>query len=227
MVNKTPKPYKYTLSWNDGVDDRTTVLVKDPIGWSEQNVSFMRSEDFGLDIEYVVPLSFTGDSYTILKSVFERTGAFSIVTLTIEKRNNKWQFNQFYRYRLNFNTYKDNFKTIEIEGIDDGLLSKISANADKEYEITIPATNKTLIEYTGLTLVKKNLIQGLYGEIKEKSDVASKAYLLNGTRSVRNYTEYFQFTDKNGLPYETMTFKVLKDVVEDIEYKLNIFNHIF
>ena len=222
MVNRSPRPYRYTLLWNDGTTDQTTVLAKDPVGWSEHNISFTRSEDFGLDTEYVVPLSFSGQGYNILKSVFERTGAFSVVRVRIEKRNNNWQFNQFYLYRLDFKSYKDNFKTIEIEGIDDGLLSKISANADKEYEITIPATNKTLIEYTGLTLVKKNLIQGLYGEIKEKSDVASKAYLLNGTRSVRNYTEYFQFTDENGLPYETMTFKVLKDVVEDIEYKLNI-----
>lgn len=218
MVNKTPKPYKYTLSWNDGVDDRTTVLVKDPMGWSEQNVSFMRSEDFGLDMEYVVPLSFTGDSYTILKSVFERTGAFSIVTLTIEKRNNKWQFNQFYRYRLNFNTYKDNFKTIKIEGIDDGLLSKISANADKEYEITIPATNKVFLEYQGVTLVKKNLIQCGYGKLDKKDDISEHAYLFKGARSLRNYTEYFQFTDESGLPFETMTIKCVKAVTTDIEY---------
>lgn len=222
MVNRSPRPYRYTLLWNDGTTDQTTVLAKDPVGWSEHNISFTRSEDFGLDTEYVVPLSFSGQGYNILKSVFERTGAFSVVKVRIEKRNNKWQFNQFYQYRLDFKSYKDNFKTIEIEGIDDSLLSKISANADKEFEIDLPTANKTLIEYTGLTLVKKNLIQGLYGKIKEKPDVASKAYLLNGTRSVRNYTEYFQFTDENGLPYETMTFKVLKDVVEDIEYKLNI-----
>ena len=221
MVNKSPKPYRYTLLWNDGTTDKTTVLAKDPVGWSKHNISFTRSEDFGLDTEYVVPLSFSGRGYNILKSVFERTGAFSVVKVRIEKRNNKWQFNQFYQYRLDFKSYKDNFKTIEMEGIDDSLLSKISANADKEFEIDLPTANKTLIEYTGLTLVKKNLIQCGYGKLEEKEDIAEDAYLMKGSRTIRNYTEYFQFTDENGLPFETMTFKVLKTVTTDLVYSFN------
>jgi hypothetical protein len=222
MVNRSPRPYRYTLLWNDGTTDQTTVLAKDPVGWSEHNISFTRSEDFGLDTEYVVPLSFSGQGYNILKSVFERTGAFSVVRVRIEKRNNNWQYYQIYLYRLDFKSYKDNFSTIEIEGIDDSLLSKISANADKEFEIDLPATNKTLIEYTGVTLIKKNLIQCGYGKLERKSNIETLAFLLKGTRTIRNYTEYFQFTDENGTPYETMTFKVLKTVTQDIEYHLNI-----
>ena len=222
MVNRSPRPYRYTLLWNDGTTDQTTVLAKDPVGWSEHNISFTRSVDFGLDTEYVVPLSFSGQGYNILKSVFERTGAFSVVRVRIEKRNNNWQYYQIYLYRLDFKSYKDNFSTIEIEGIDDSLLSKISANADKEFEIDLPATNKTLIEYTGVTLIKKNLIQCGYGKLERNSNIDTLAFLLKGTRTIRNYTEYFQFTDENGTPYETMTFKVLKTVTQDIEYHLNI-----
>ena len=109
-VNTMPqKRYDYYING--------TKLTKDPKGWDEHSIGITRSEDFGLNVEVVVPLSFSGNGRDILKSIYESDSIFSNATLTIYKRGNDWQMEEFYTYRLDFSTYKDNLN-IQLKNLD-------------------------------------------------------------------------------------------------------------
>ena len=199
-----------------------TKLTKDPKGWDEHTIGFTRSDDFGLNVEVVVPLSFSGNGRDILKSIYESDSIFSNATLTIYKRGNDWQMEEFYTYRLDFSTYKDNLKFIEISGIEDGLLSKFKANKDTEYEIDLPISNKVFIDYTGAKYTTTNQIQAKYGELEEKESIGEDYYVIGGSRAVRAYNNKIAFTDSEGLPYETMTFRALQTASIDLQISLKI-----
>lgn len=214
-VNTMPqKRYDYYING--------TKLTKDPKGWDEHTIGFTRSEDFGLNVEVVVPLSFSGNGRDILKSIYESDSIFSNATLTIYKRGNDWQMEEFYTYRLDFSTYKDNLKFIEISGIEDGLLSKFKANKDTEYEIDLPISNKVFIDYTGAKYTTTNQIQAKYGELEEKESIGEYYYVIGGSRAVRAYNNKIAFTDSEGLPYETMTFRALQTASIDLQISLKI-----
>lgn len=210
-VNTMPKAYKYFIVYGDGELELTT----DPKGWQEHSIGFTRSEDFGLNVEVVVPLSFSGAGRLKLKQLYEATGVFTKANIRIEKRNPiTWVLETFYTYRLDFKTYKDNLRYVEISGIEDGLLSKFQTYKDTEYEIDLPTTEKQFINYTGASVTKKNLIQCLYGSIQEyeKETIGEDVYFLKGNRAVRTYNENLSFTDPNGEPFQTMTFRCIKSV---------------
>ena len=199
-----------------------TKLETDPKGWSEHTIGFTRSEDFGLNTQIVVPLSFSGNGRDILKSLYEQYGIFSNAKVTIKKRNNDWTMSEFYVYKLDFSTYKDNLKFIEISGIEDGLLSKFQAYKDTEYEIDLPVSNKVFIDYTGAKYITTNQIQAKYGELEEKKSIGVDYYVIGGGRAVRAYNNKIAFTDSAGLPYETMTFRALQTASIDLQISLKI-----
>ena len=209
-VNTMPqKRYDYYING--------TKLTKDPKGWDEHTIGFTRSEDFGLNVEVVVPLSFSGNGRDILKSIYESDSIFSNATLSIYKRGNDWRMEEFYTYRLDFSTYKDNLKFIEISGIEDGLLSKFKANKDTEYEIDLPVSPQ-IVKYSGVLSEVKNLIQVNYGDIKS----AGVIFDLLGDRAVRTYTDFFSFTDLKGLPYNTATARALQTGTFKVKIKINL-----
>lgn len=211
-VSLMPKPFKYFIVYNNGVDELE--LTTDPKGWQEHSIGFSRSEDFGNNVEVVVPLSFSGSGRILLKSLYEAAGVFAKASIRIEKRENDWSMVEFYVYRLNFKSYKDNLRFVEIDGIEDGLLSKFQTYKDTQYEIPLPTVNKEFLEYTGASVTKKNLIQCLYGSIQnyEKEGIGEDVYLLKGSRAVRTYNDSLVFTDPNGEPFQTMTFRCVKAV---------------
>jgi len=216
MVNTAPKPYRYTIIHTV---DEELVLTTDPKGWQEHSIGFTRSDDFGLNVESVIALSFAKEGYALLLSLYATTGIFTKAYLLIEKRNNDWGFDSFYQYRLDFSTYTDTGKFIEISGIEEGLLSAFSAYKDTEYEITLPITNT--VNFTGISVDRKNLIQALFGKMYEKSDLGNDVYPLGGNRSVRTYSDSLAFVDSNSEPYETMTIRCIKDITFDLHVKLN------
>ena len=60
------------------------------------------------------------------------------MSVSIDKRNNLWELNSWYQYRLDFKTYKETKNFVEISGIEEGLLSSVQKFADTEYEINLP-----------------------------------------------------------------------------------------
>ena len=149
-VSLMPKPFKYFIVYNNGVDELE--LTTDPKGWQEHSIGFSRSEDFGNNVEVVVPLSFSGSGRILLKSLYEAESVFAKASIRIEKRENDWSMAEFYVYRLNFKSYKDNLRFVEIDGVEDGLLSKFQTYKDTQYEIPLPTTNKEFLEYTGASV---------------------------------------------------------------------------
>lgn len=209
-VNTMPqKRYDYYING--------TKLTTDPKGWDEHSIGFTRSEDFGLNVEVVVPLSFSGNGRDILKSIYESDSVFSNATLSIYKRGNDWQMEDFYTYRLDFSTYKDNLKFIEISGVEVGLLSKFKANKDTEYEIDLPVSPQ-IVKYSGMFSEVKNVVQVNYGDISS----AGVIFDLLGDRAVRTYTDFFSFTDLKGLPYKTATARALQTGTFKVKIKINL-----
>ena len=77
-VNTMPqKRYDYYING--------TKLTKDPKGWDEHSIGLTRSEDFGLNVEVVVPLSFSGNGRDILKSIYESDSIFQYSSYHIQK----------------------------------------------------------------------------------------------------------------------------------------------
>lgn len=185
-------------------------LQTDPKGWDGHEVGFQRSDDFGLNVENVVPLSFSGIGRKKLKQAYNQKSLFAKTKTRIERRKSDWTYEPYYTYKHDYSKFKDNGKFVEISGLEDGLAKKFDTYKDTEYEIDLPTTGKTFIDYTGASYVDKNIIQCLYGEMKEKPNIGTDYYALKGNRSVRSYNDKIAFTDGNGLPYTTMTFRALQ-----------------
>ena len=212
------KRFQYYLS--DGSTE--TLLNVDPKGWDNHEIGFSRSDDFGINIQNVVPLSFSGDGREYLKAEHASKGLFAKTKTIIKKRIDNWTYAPFYVYKHDYSTYKDDLKYVEISGIEDGLAKKYDTYKDTEYEIDLPSSNKLFIDYTGASYVDKNIIQCLYGEMKEYKFVGTDYYALKGNRSVRSYNDKIAFTDGDGLPYTTMTFRALQTYT-DLNLKLELF----
>lgn len=211
-----PKLYTYYLV----IGATTTELTTDPMGWQEHSIALSRSEDFGLNIEHVVPLSFSKEGRTLIKAEYDSSGLFANVNILIKKRNNDWTISNFYEYRLDFNTYNDTLKFIEITGIETGLLSSVMDYRDTEYDIALPTSGKTLMTYTGVTINKKNLIQCSYGETIAMP--TQDWFSPKGTRSIKTYNNQISFLDANGIPWESMMFQILENGDYAIRVKLNL-----
>ena len=206
-LNLMPKKFRYSIIYN-GI---TTELATDPIGWEEQSIGFQRSSDYGNNIEYTIPLSFTKDGYRMLKSIFDVGGAFSKAKVRIDKRKNNWDKEQFYIYILDFRTYKDNFSSISISGLEDGLLSKYTSKADTEYEIGFE-NSASCLNFAGVDKEVENIVQqGIGKAIYARVEIGGgrALYHLKGERAVRRYSNKILFVNTDGVPYETMTFRAI------------------
>lgn len=215
------KRFKYIID-NNGTE---TELTTDPKGWESHEIAFDRNDDFGLNIQNAVSLSFSGVARNILKSVYESNGIFKNTKTIIKRRKNDWTYAPFYVYRHDYSKYKDNMKYVEIPGIEDGLADKFDTYKDTEYEIDLPISNKVFIDYSGASYTDKNTIQCGFGDLgDDKEGIGDDNYVLKGTHAIRSYTDKIAFTDSNGLPYKTMTFRALKsgNIPIDVFMKLTI-----
>jgi hypothetical protein len=212
------KRVKYIIEHPSG----ETELTVDPKGWDGHEVGFERSDDFGLNVQNVVPLSFHGAGRNILKGIYENKSVFGQSKTRVEKRQNDWSFAPNYTYKHDYSTYKDNGRFVEISGLEDGLAKKFEVYKSTEYTIPLPPENeKIFVDYSGVTVDRTNIIQCGFGKLKEKGDIGEDFYVLGGNRSVRSYTDIISFTDTDGLPYETMTFRMLKTAT--FSFTLNMF----
>lgn len=218
MPLESPDKLRYSIV----IGTTTTILTSTPLGWSEESVARTRTEDNGVNSEITVPLSFVNDGYDLLQPIYAVKGQFALVYLQIDKLDNNWDYQLFYKYRLDFSKCTDKLYEFEVPGIEEGLAVKFEKYKDTEYEVDLPSSNKIFIDYSGASYTDKNTIQCGYGKLGEKG--AEDFYVLKGSRSVRSYTDKIAFTDANGLPYETMTFRALKTttIPIDIFLKLSI-----
>ena len=88
------------------------------------------------------------------------------MSVSIDKRNNLWELNSWYQYRLDFKTYKETKNFVEISGIEEGLLV-VFRNLLTQSMTNLP-TKKTFLNYSGVSIYKKNQIQALWQDIQER-----------------------------------------------------------
>lgn len=218
-----PKSTKYSLVWTGG----SLELATDPRGWQEDAVAFSRDENHGINVQNVVALSFSGAARDKIKEFYDTYGAYAKMSVSIDKRNNLWELNSWYQYRLDFKTYKENKNFVEISGIEEGLLSSVQKFADKEYIIDpIYWTDRKYLSYTGITKYKKNQVQAHYGSIQgnQKPDLGSGNdwYVLGGDRAVRTYSTALSFTNNAGEPYDTMTMRAISNTTFSLVVRLSL-----
>lgn len=202
------KDIKYTIVHQDD----ETVLVDDPRSWDEHQIGFQRSDDFGINIQNIASLSFIGAGRALLRDLYMSTGIFTVGKLKLEKRQNDWTYAPYYIYRLDFSSYKDDLSTVEMSGVEDGLAHKVELAKDTEFDIPLPEKeiDKVYMEYTGVSVVKSNQLQCLYGDTVYKSGLAG-AHVLRANRAVRTYSDSLSFLTTEGEPFDTMTFRCVQD----------------
>lgn len=213
------KRFKYFIL-KDSIE---TELTTDPKGWDNHDIGFSRNDNFGLNIENVVPLSFSGNARLQLLDLYENSNSFTLAFIIIKERSNEWTYSEVYRYRIDFTTYKDNGSFIEVSGLEDSLLDKLDKYRDSEYEIDLPTT-KTFLDYTGMKQDRLNIIQCNAGSIKDyqKTGLAEDVYLLGGKRTTRGYNDKVSFTDSNVLPYETMTIRCIGSATVNLTLRIKL-----
>ena len=214
-----PKRFKYYILQN-GIE---TELSTDPKGWDNHDIGFSRNDNFGLNIENVVPLSFSGNARLQLLSLYETSNSFTIAYIIIKERSNEWIYNEIYRYRIDFTTKKDNGDYIEVSGLEDSLLDKLNKYRDSEYEIDLPTT-KTFLDYTGMKQNRLNIVQCNAGSIQDyqKTGLAEDVYLLGGKRTTRGYNDKISFADSNVLPYETITMRCIGATTVNLTLRIKL-----
>ena len=104
-IIKMGRKYDYYIIYND-----VTTKIQDPIGWEEQGLSFTRNESLTCIREFSVPLEFVGNGYSLLKEIFTQEGyGADNVFIKIERRNDNFEYEDFYYGKIDFKTYEDNF----------------------------------------------------------------------------------------------------------------------
>lgn len=217
------KEIKYTIVHQDD----ETVLVDDPRSWDEHQIGFQRSDDFGINIQNIASLSFIGVGRALLRDLYMSTGIFTVGKLKLEKRQNDWTYAPYYIYRLDFSSYKDDLSTIEMSGVEDGLAHKVELAKDTEFDIPLPEKeiDKVYMEYTGVSVVKSNQLQCLFGMMQPKTGFytgTTWAYLMKASRAVRTYSDKLLFVDTQNEPFETMTFRCIADVTVSIKLSFKV-----
>lgn len=195
-------------------------LHTDPKGWDGHEIGFQRSDDFGLNVENVVPLSFSGVGRTTLKAAYNQKSLFAKTKTRIERRKSNWTYEPYYTYKHDYSKFKDNGKFVEVSGLEDGLAKKFETYKDTEFEITLTKAESNFVAYTGGSVFRTNQIQCGAGRMKQKDGLYNYAFVPLGTRAVREYSDSIAFTDSNGLPYKTMTIRAIKTTTFTL--KLNL-----
>jgi hypothetical protein len=218
-IIKMGRKYDYYIIYND-----VTTKIQDPIGWEEQGLSFTRNESLTCIREFSVPLEFVGNGYSLLKEIFTQEGyGADNVFIKIERRNDNFEYEDFYYGKIDFKTYEDNFTGIKVDISEVGLAPLIDSFQDQNYEIRL-ASPYSYLKYDSFKKLSKNILQlGVNSKLKETYGGGGYGhYLLPGDRAVRDFTDSLIFVKDNGDPFGSMKFKCVKDTTVNIKIKIKI-----
>lgn len=109
------------------------------IDWEECEVAFKRSDFYlGAFREFSLPIKFALDGAKILRHVLYTQGFTGVVIFKIKKLNTTTlQYNDWYEGTVNLGGLTDEFTSVETNVEERGLIGKIKALEDVEYEIPI------------------------------------------------------------------------------------------
>ena len=223
-MNREPKRYKYSIIHNGNSQE----LVADPKGWEQQAIGFERDDNFGINSQFTVPLEFAKDGYDKHISIFDATGFSSDANLNILKRLNDWTYEQFYLCTFDYTTAKYDRDIFTVEAHENGIYKKLEARKSQEYEIDLPTSHKTIVDFTGVSTLRNNILQAFIsnpysGEDKLRAKNASETvYAIYGNRTVREYTDNLLFTNPENSPFPYFVLKAAKSVELSLLLTLNL-----
>jgi len=143
-LNPLTSNYDYYYIDANGVVQSTTTktyLNYAPEGWEDQSLKWERGTTYyGVFTNYTNPLRFVKDGRKILKTLFYTNGINLQLELLIDKHSNQvatWGYNQYYVGDIDFSRFKDEKDFTQVEIMQQGFMSKLKANEDTKYEVSL------------------------------------------------------------------------------------------
>jgi hypothetical protein len=118
------------------------LLLHDPIGWQDEVVKILRTEQRGVFRETSQALQFVRDGAYILREAFYTYGINADVSFRIVRQNKQtliWE--TIFIGKFDFTTFIDNLHNVECTAIDAGLNAILKANQNIKHEIDMPIDN--------------------------------------------------------------------------------------
>src|SRR5690606_33569040 len=128
------------------------------IDWEGCEVAFKRSDFYwGAFREFSLPIKFALDGAKILRHVLYTQGFTGVVIFKIKKLNTTTlQYNDWYEGTVNLGGLTDEFTSVEANVEERGLIGKIKALEDVEYEIPIEGPGAIPLRLDGVKLGAKS-----------------------------------------------------------------------
>ena len=226
----TPPRVQYILQYIDSNDKIQNVdVTKDFSNWKSFETDVIRDNLTGAYVQIQNGgIVFTGDSYTLLKSIYESKGVNAVANLIVNLRNdtfpNVWTYTQKIVLNLNFTTYERTYTEIVIHANQNGLMQYVKANGGQKYDISLeeldagylPTNLETLI-YTLGNVTGYPIISTLGGTVGYTTWGYFVPPVLVVSQIVNNTTNYL-------LQYSNELCKV--NVTTWQQWDLNIWNNI-
>ena len=137
----TPPRVQYILQYVDvnGIIQQSDV-TDDFSSWSSFESDIVRDNLTGAYIQIQNGgISFTGNSKTLMQSIYESTGISSVANLIVNLRKDTfpdlWSYTQKIVLNLNFTTYERTYTEITIESNENGLKQLVKSNGGQKFDI--------------------------------------------------------------------------------------------
>ena len=157
-----------------------TLLADEPHGWQDFVLSVKRYNEFkGVLITQDTDLTFAGDGFTYLKSVFDSDNVCSLVKLKIEYECTGGSFEEFFRGHIFLSALKFDGNQVKAKIEDDSFFARIN-------------NNKNIKLYLGVDRSKNNQVIAAAAPIEFQMFDPCDCSNLGGTKS-KGWTIYSAF----------------------------------
>jgi len=159
MINHvTPPKVQYLLQYTDSNSVPQTVdVTPDFAEWKTFETSIVRDDLTGAYIQIQDGgISFTGDSYDLVRSIYETQGFRAVAKLIVNLRKDTfpdlWTYEQKVSLDLNFAKYNRTNTSITLTANENGLKAMVKANASQKYDIVVADLHPEILDYDGLEI---------------------------------------------------------------------------
>jgi len=154
----TPPKLQYILQYTDsnGVLQNVDV-TPDFSTWDAFETDIVRDDLSGAFIQIQDGgITFTGDSYDLVRSIYETQGFRAVAKLIVNIRKDTfpdlWTYEQKVSLDLNFAKYVRDNTTITLTANENGLKAMVKANSSQKYDIPVTDLSPETLVYDGLEI---------------------------------------------------------------------------
>lgn len=155
----TPEKLQYILQYTDKGVLQNVDVTPDFANWKSFETDIVRDD---LTAAYILiqdgGISFTGEAYSIVKSIYETQGVMAEAKLVVNMRKdtfpNLWTYEQKVVLDLNFSKYTRDNTEITLTANENGLKSMIKSNGSQKYDIDVTMLSPENLIYDGLEIAE-------------------------------------------------------------------------